>query len=110
VAAGDESCDVAGAAASTAGCTISIFDPDVEKAFLVGTNLEFIRTTLPHFEAMLRPTAADAVEGAHVVAVTYKSPVFASALRSLGSGVRVIDVANAVDGVPPDVEYEGIAW
>ena len=35
------------------GCEMRIYAPDVNKARLMGTNLAYIRETIPHFERLL---------------------------------------------------------
>ena len=39
------------------GCEVRIYDRDVNKARLMGTNLAYIRANLPHFEALLVDSA-----------------------------------------------------
>lgn len=92
------------------GCEVSIFDADVEKARLVGSNLEFIRTHLPHFETMLRPSIAATLQDAQVVVLTYRSAEFDGPVSELDNDVRLVDLAGAVEHVRDGVDYMGIAW
>ena len=91
------------------GCEVRIYDRDVHRARLMGTNLAYIHATIPHFEAMLVDSAAQAVAGADVVAVTYVAGEFAAALADV-PGVPVVDLAGLYREPPEGRESRGIAW
>jgi GDP-mannose 6-dehydrogenase len=90
------------------GCEVRIYDRDVNLAHLMGTNLDYIRANLPHFEALLVASPADAVGWADAVVVTYKSGDFVEAL-SRGDGTPVIDLAGQFRG-DSGREAHGIGW
>ena len=72
-----------------------IFDPDVRKSRLVGTNLAYIRSHVPHFEALLVDDPAEWLPWTDVAVVTYDSPDFFAALRELPAATPLIDLAGA---------------
>jgi GDP-mannose 6-dehydrogenase len=91
------------------GCEVRIFDRDVNHAHLMGTNLAYIRGSLPHFEALLAGSAADAVAWADAVVVTYGSGDFVEALTA-GDGKHVVDLAGLFRGQTYGWDAHGIAW
>ena len=92
------------------GCEIRIYAPDVNKALLMGTNLEYIREHIPHFEHLLVDDPNDSVVWAQAVVVTHPQEQFAQALREAPAGRRLIDLAGLFAEPPQGLEYDGIAW
>jgi len=81
------------------GCDVRIFDEQVHTARLLGTNLAFIRDRLPHFEALLQPTADQACDGVDVVVQTYSCAALESkriALLDDRPGLPWIDLTRAL--------------
>lgn len=76
------------------GCEVRIFDADVCKSHLVGTNLAYIREHVPHFEALLVDDPAEWLDWADVAVVTYGSPDFTAALHELPAATPLIDLAG----------------
>jgi GDP-mannose 6-dehydrogenase len=74
------------------GCSVRIYDRDVNHAHLMGTNLAYIRANVPHFEALLAETPAEVVDWADVVVVTYASPEFREAIAGRDEGI--VDLAG----------------
>ena len=68
------------------GCEVRIFDPDVRKSHLVGTNLAYIRDHVPHFEGLLVDDPAEWLAWADVAVITYDSPDFTAALARTAGG------------------------
>lgn len=91
------------------GCRVRIYDPDVPAARLMGTNLEYIRSTLPHFEALLVDTPDAALDGADTVVGTYNLSEFARPIVDRAH-LRVIDLAGLFASSPKVREYHGSAW
>jgi GDP-mannose 6-dehydrogenase len=91
------------------GCEVQIYDRDVNHAHLMGTNLAYIRGNLPHFEALLAETAAEVVESADVVVVTFTSGEFTEALAAC-DGRPVVDLAGLFRGDETGRETHGIGW
>lgn len=91
------------------GCEVQIYDRDVNHAHLMGTNLAYIRGNLPHFEALLAETAAEVVESADVVVVTFASGEFTEALAAC-DGLPIVDLAGLFRGDETGRETHGIGW
>jgi len=92
------------------GCEIRIYAPDVNKARLMGTNLEYIREHIPHFEHLLVDDPNDAVAWAESVVVTHPQEQFRQALDRAPADRRVVDLAGLYAERPQRFEYDGIAW
>lgn len=91
------------------GCRIRIYDHDVHLARLMGTNLAYIRSSLPHFESLFVETVADALSGVTTAVITYKSPAFVEAVKQRPD-LRVVDLAGAFAAPPAVREYRGSGW
>jgi len=91
------------------GCAVRIYDREVREAKLVGTNLAYIRSNLPHFEALLDESAQVALRDADTAVITYASREFTEAVLSMPT-LRVIDLPGAFQKAPPVREYRGAAW
>jgi GDP-mannose 6-dehydrogenase len=91
------------------GCTIRIYDRDVHRSRLIGTNLEYIRASLPHFESLLTESVDAAIDGVETVVITYSTAEFHDAIVRQ-SNLRVIDLAGAFTEAPVAVEYCGSGW
>ena len=93
------------------GCDLKIYDQAVYQAQLMGTNLAYIRSHLPHFEELLVAQPVQALEGAQLVVVTYASSEFREALEQAPPKTRVLDLASLFPEQPtPTWDYHGIAW
>lgn len=92
------------------GCEIRIYAPDVNKARLMGTNLDYIRENIPHFEHLLVDDPQDSVAWAETVVVTHPQAQFSKALEAAPAGKRIVDLAGVFAERPQRFEYDGIAW
>jgi len=92
------------------GCELRIYAPDVSMARLLGTNLAYIRESLPHFEGLLVDNIDGLVHWSQVVVVTQASDEFAESLGSAPEGRIVIDLAGLSTEQLEAHEYYGIAW
>jgi len=91
------------------GCNVRIHDRDVYQARLMGTNLAYIRSKLPHFEELLEESPDAALASADTVVLTYASKAFVEpVLRH--PNVRVVDLSGTFDVAPPGRDYVGSAW
>ena len=92
------------------GCEVRIYDRDVLAARLVGANLRYIESYLPHFERLLAPSAGEALDGCDTAVVTYATPEFREALDAASPSVRVVDLCGLYREPPVGRECVGIAW
>lgn len=92
------------------GFDVRIYDPAVDLARLVGENLRYFVSKLPHVQRALRPSAADALRGADLALVSSSDPSVVAALVERPPP-HLIDLSghlgDAVEELPC---YEGVAW
>ncbi len=92
------------------GCAIQIYDKSVYQSKLMGTNLRYIRTHIPHLETMLTATPEAALEGAELAVISYNDPEFTQTLMKAPGSLYVFDLAGLFNEPPKGLEYYGIAW
>jgi GDP-mannose 6-dehydrogenase len=92
------------------GCEVRIYAPDVSRPRLMGQNLEYIRTVIPHFVRLLVEEPVDAAEWADTVVLTHPQREFTEALTAASRVARVVDLAGVFKERPEGFEYDGIAW
>jgi GDP-mannose 6-dehydrogenase len=93
------------------GYELSIYDPSVETAHLVGANREFIVQEIPHFERLLITDPAEMLEGAKTIVVGHAGPAEVAAIRAAHQGRKIIDLQGVRDlETLSDANYEGICW
>lgn len=92
------------------GCEVKIYDSAVYQARLMGTNLAYLRSHLPHFERMLVGRPEEALEGSELAVLSYIDPEFSEALGKARKGMHVLDLAGQFTEPPKEMEYYGIAW
>jgi GDP-mannose 6-dehydrogenase len=92
------------------GFEVRIYDQVVNPARLVGTNLRFVQSKLPHLRRLLADAPADALDGADVALVSVSDPAVIHALLA-APPPRLIDLSGRLG---PEVEalagYEGLSW
>lgn len=96
------------------GMQVRIFDREVNLARLLGTNKAFIEERLPHLATLLRPSLAEALEGADVIVIG--KPLTSDNVDPLsdaaGPDVMVVDLVGLSEEGRAEVRgtYRGIAW
>ena len=90
------------------GCEVRIFDPDVHKARLMGTNLAYIREHVPHVEALLVEDPAEWLAWADAVVVTYGRSEFTSTLAELPANTPIVDLTQSLRGIEPSLEHRAL--
>jgi GDP-mannose 6-dehydrogenase len=91
------------------GFELSIYDPAVVKANLVGANLRYVETHLPHLSALLVEDLQPAVENAEVIIVGAPFPGVEELLRD---DQLVVDLVRLSDATRRSARgrYVGAAW
>ncbi len=92
------------------GYEVGIYAPDVSRARLMGTNLEYVHAHLPHFEGLLTDELEDLLEWCEIAVVAQNDERLRRAGGSSLSGRIVVDLAGAFESPPAGSEYHGIAW
>ena len=90
------------------GYELSIYDPAVRGAMLLGANKRFIESTIPHFAGLLRESLETTVLPGSSVIVAHRYPELDALIQSLSSDTKLIDLVG-IDA-PSHVQYTGVAW
>jgi len=92
------------------GFEVRIYDPIINPARLVGANLRYIESRLPHLSRLLAATPREALQGSDVAIVATSDPSVLAALRG-SPPERIMDLSGRLG---PDLEripgYEGVGW
>jgi GDP-mannose 6-dehydrogenase len=93
------------------GYELSIYDPEVHLARLLGANKSFIERHLPHIGQMLHPELASVVAGSEVIVLGSSSPAVAEALAAqLQPEQAVFDLVGLAAGSPLAGRVQGLSW
>ena len=93
------------------GYDIRIFDRNVSYARLMGANLAFIQSRIPHLACLLRDELQDVVEHGETLVLAHSDLGEGYSLPALSAGRRVIDLVR-MPGTQ-DVSrahYDGLCW
>jgi len=92
------------------GFEVRIYDQIVNPTRLVGTNLRYVNSKLPHLGRLLADTPTEALAGADIAIVSANDPAALAAVLA-GPPPRLIDLSGRLG---PEVEalpgYEGLGW
>lgn len=91
------------------GYQLSIYDPDVSLARLVGANKEYIEREIPHISQLMRPTIDEVIENSEVIIVGNNGEEFRQIENKVKPGMVIIDLARVL-GKTSDDSYQGICW
>lgn len=78
------------------GVEVRIWDPCVNAENLIGANLDYLRSRLRHFEQLLAPDSAAAVQDADLVVATHGDAATLEVLEGLPEHTPVVDLAGAM--------------
>jgi len=92
------------------GFEVRIYDQVVNPVRLIGANLRYVQSKLPHLERLLADEPAAALKGADIALVSVNDPAVRAALLA-APPPRLIDLSGHLG---PEVEaldgYEGLSW
>jgi GDP-mannose 6-dehydrogenase len=92
------------------GFDVRIYDPVINPGQLVGTNLRYVNSKLPHLSRLLMDSPAEALGGADIAIVSANDPGALAALMATPPP-RLIDLIGRLG---PEVEalpgYQGLSW
>ncbi|WP_088289178.1 nucleotide sugar dehydrogenase [Kineosporia sp. A_224] len=92
------------------GFDVRIYDPIVNPDQLVGSNLRYMESRLPHLGRLLSRDPGEALEGAGTAVVSTTCPEVLAALEAQPPA-RIIDLVGRLGhGVESLPGYEGIGW
>jgi GDP-mannose 6-dehydrogenase len=93
------------------GLQLSIYDPQVNVARLIGANRRFIEESIPHIASVMTGDIEQLVRDADVLVVATRTP---EALAALQAHTRpeqlLLDVALLPDREAQQARYRGVCW
>ena len=93
------------------GMTLSIYDPEVQLAKLLGANRSFIEKQLPHIGQMLRASLEAVIDDSELLVVGLaESSVFDMLAKRSRPDQIVLDLVHLPNGAAIAAEVEGLCW
>jgi len=93
------------------GLQLSIYDPEVNIARLIGANRRFIEESIPHIASLMTDDVEQMVREADVLIVAMKSPEVLAALRThTRSDQLLVDITALPDPKAQHARYQGVCW
>ncbi len=93
------------------GCELSIYDPEVHLASLLGANKSFIEKHLPHIGQMMRPTLEEVVDGAEVIVLGLNNAQAIDAVAERSRpGQWLLDLVKLPDPSRMRAKVVGLSW
>ena len=92
------------------GLQIAIYDGNVSRASLMGSNREFIENEIPHIWSLMRNSIDDVLGFGDVVVIGNGAEEFRRIQPSLREGQMVVDLVRAFGPRTSDASYQGVAW
>jgi len=92
------------------GFDLRIFDPNVHYQALVGANLHYVRSHIPHLSTLLAEDVESVFEHADVIVVGNKDEASMRAVELARGKKPVIDLVRLQQSSVSDELYHGICW
>jgi GDP-mannose 6-dehydrogenase len=93
------------------GLQLSIYDPQVNVARLIGANRRFIEESIPHIASVMTSDVAELVREADVLVVATRIPEVLAALQAHTRREQLLlDVATLPDRTAHHAHYRGVCW
>jgi GDP-mannose 6-dehydrogenase len=93
------------------GLQLSIYDPQVNVARLIGANRRFIEESIPHIASVMTSDVAALVREADVLVVATRTPEVLAALQTHTRPEQLLlDVAALTDRAAHHAHYRGVCW
>jgi GDP-mannose 6-dehydrogenase len=93
------------------GYDMTIYDPNVETAKLMGANQEFIEHEIPHLSRLLEPDIEKAVADAEVIVVGHLDRETIAKLVALEPTAAIVDLQGVAElQARKNGKYLGICW
>jgi GDP-mannose 6-dehydrogenase len=92
------------------GLEISIYDPAVNIARLIGANRRFIQESIPHISSLMTMDIEALVDRSEVLVVAMKSPEVVAAVARARHDQYVLDLTQLPERRAGEAEYRGVCW
>ncbi len=93
------------------GMELTVYDRDVSRARLIGSNREYIEREIPHIWTLMRGSVDEVLAASDTVVVGNASGEFRTVRERLRAGQRLVDLVRAFGPVPSGNDaYSGLCW
>lgn len=92
------------------GYSLRIYDPNVRYEALVGANLNFILSHVPHLSSLLVTDFSELVDHSDLIVVGKRDDDINAQLSKMDGGRQIIDLVRLDPHWRDAVGYEGICW
>jgi GDP-mannose 6-dehydrogenase len=92
------------------GCSIRIFDKNVELARLLGANKQFLYQVIPHIAELMVESLDEVLEDAEIVVTTANAPEYIRVLETMKPEQKLLDFARIPGAEVLGERYDGFLW
>jgi GDP-mannose 6-dehydrogenase len=93
------------------GLHLSVYDPKVNIARLIGANRRYIEESIPHIASLMTDDVVSLVRNADVLVVAMKSPEVLAALEGhTRQDQLLLDIVGLADRDAHQAAYQGVCW
>jgi GDP-mannose 6-dehydrogenase len=92
------------------GIELAIYDPEVSRAQLIGSNRAYIEREIPHIWSLTKASVDEVLRACDTVVIGNASGEFRAAQARIRPGQTVVDLVRAFTGVPDGATYIGLCW
>ena len=93
------------------GMELSIYDPEVHLAQLLGANRAYVDAHLPHLGRLLKADLNEVIDGSEVLVLGLSGqPVFQAVAARVRSDQMLLDLVNLPDRTAMAAKVEGLCW
>lgn len=92
------------------GCSIRIFDKNVELARLLGANKQFLYQVIPHIAELMVESLDEVLEDAEIVVTTANAPEYIRVLETMKPEQKLLDFARLPGAEVLGERYDGFLW
>jgi GDP-mannose 6-dehydrogenase len=92
------------------GCSIRIFDKNVELARLLGANKQFLYQVIPHIAELMVESLDEVLEDAEIVVTTANAPEYIRVLETMKPEQKLLDFARLPGAEILGERYDGFLW
>jgi GDP-mannose 6-dehydrogenase len=92
------------------GYDLRIFDPDIAPAMLVGSNLAYVTSHIPHLSKLLVNDLDALIDHAETLVIARDHPEYGESLERTGDDRAIVDLLGVRHGTHSRQHYHGICW